>query len=169
MKAIICTEYGPPEVPRLAEVEKPVPQDNQVLIRIHATTATTAEVMERKGESVIGRIILGFRKPRKRFRILGWNWPVKLNQLAGLSSDSSKAIKFMDSPGLDWAPMPNARVCLKRIAGSQPANLTYEEAAAVVDGASTALYSLRDKGRIQRGQKVLIIGASAVSVLLRYS
>jgi NADPH:quinone reductase-like Zn-dependent oxidoreductase len=71
MKAIICTEYGPPEVLRLAEVEKPASQDHQVLIRIHATTAAAAEVMERKGESVIGRIILGFRKPRKRFRILG--------------------------------------------------------------------------------------------------
>ena len=58
MKAIVYTEYGPPEVLRLAEVEKPVPQDNQVLIRIYATTAAAAEVMERKGESVIGRIIL---------------------------------------------------------------------------------------------------------------
>jgi NADPH2:quinone reductase len=85
MKAIIYTEYGSPEVLRLAEVEKPVPQDNQVLIRIHATTAAVAEVMERKGESVIGRIILGFRKPRKRFRILGL-------ELAGEIESVGKAV-----------------------------------------------------------------------------
>ncbi len=161
MKAIVYTEYGPPEVLRLAEVEKPVPQDNQVLIRIHATTAAAAEVMERKGESVIGRIILGFRKPRKRFRILGL-------ELAGEIESVGRAVQRF-RPGDQVYGFTGFRLgayaeytCMPETGSLtlKPANLTYEEAAAVVDGASTTLYFLRDKGRIQRGQKVLIIGAS---------
>lgn len=161
MKAIIYTEYGPPEVLRLAEVEKPAPQDNQVLIRIHATTAAAAEVMERRGDSVLGRIILGFRKPRKRFRILGLELAGEIEAVGRAVQRFRKGDQVYGFTGFrlgaytEYTCMPE-----KGSLALKPANLTYEEAAAVVDGASTALYFLRDKGRIQRGQKVLIIGAS---------
>ena len=101
MKAIVYTEYGPPEVLRLAEVEKPVPQDNQVLIRIHANP-------------LLAESFLASENRERDFAFWGWNWPVRLNQLAGLSSASGQAIKFMASPVLDWAPMPNTHVCLKQ-------------------------------------------------------
>ena len=65
MKAIVYTEYGSPDVLELKEVAKPVPKDNEVLIRVHATTVTTADMLMRKGESVVSRIILGLIKPER--------------------------------------------------------------------------------------------------------
>src|SRR5664280_2813262 len=71
MKAIVYTEYGPPDVLQLKEVAKPVPKDDEVLIRVYATTVTTADGMMRRGDSFISRIILGLRKPRTKFKIPG--------------------------------------------------------------------------------------------------
>jgi NADPH:quinone reductase-like Zn-dependent oxidoreductase len=115
----------------------------------------------RSGESVMGRIILGLRKPRRKFRILG-------TELAGEIESVGKDVKrfrpgdqvygfrgFGTGTYAEYKCMSeNGSLAIK------PANLTCEEATAVVDGASTALFFLRDKGNIQSGQKVLIIGAS---------
>ena len=70
MKAVLYNKYGGPEVLEYKEVEKPIPKDNQVLIRIHSTTVTSADCIMRKVEDIMGRIVLGLRKPRKRFQIL---------------------------------------------------------------------------------------------------
>lgn len=161
MKAILYDRYGPPDVLRVIEVNKPVPKHNEVLIRVHATTVTAAESMMRRGATFFGRFIIGLRKPKSRFRMLGM-------ELAGeIESVGADVTRFQPGDqvygftgfGLggyaEYTCMP-AHGSLAR----KPTNLTYEEAVAIVDGATTALFFLRDKGNIQPGKKVLIYGAS---------
>jgi NADPH:quinone reductase-like Zn-dependent oxidoreductase len=161
MKAIVYTEYGPPDVLQLKEVAKPVPKDNEVLIKVYATTVTTADGMMRRGESIISRIILGLTKPRKKFEIPGL-------ELAGEIEETGQDVKRFKKGDhvygfTGFGPGAYAEYKCMSEEGSlvtKPANMTYEEAAAVVDGASTSLFFLKDKAHIQSGEKVLINGAS---------
>ncbi|HEX3050780.1 MAG TPA: NAD(P)-dependent alcohol dehydrogenase [Aggregatilineaceae bacterium] len=161
MKAVIYTQYGGPEVLRLTDVPKPTPKANEILIRSYASTAAAAETMSRQGKSIIGRLILGIRGPRKRYQLLGM-------EFAGEVESVGKDVKryragdqvygftgFHLGAYAEYVCMPE-----KGSLALKPATLTYEEAAAMVDGATTALFFLKDKGQIQRGHKVLIIGAS---------
>jgi NADPH2:quinone reductase len=161
MKAIVWTKFGSPNVLQLQEVVKPIPKDNQVLIRVYATTVTKAESMMRKGEPLWGRIIIGFRKPRKRFRIIG-------TELAGEIESVGKDVKrfkkgdsvfgftgFGMGAYAEYACMPE-----KGSLALKPTNKSYQESAAAVDGTTTALFFLKDKAAIQRGDKVLINGSS---------
>lgn len=161
MKAIVYTEYGPPDVLQVKEVAKPVPKDNEVLIKVYATTVTTADGMMRKGESLVSRIILGLRKPRSKFRIPGL-------ELAGEIKKTGKDVRRFKKGDqvygfTGFGPGAYAEYKCMSEEGSlviKPGNMTYGEAATVVDGASTALFFLRDKAQIQSGEKVLINGAS---------
>jgi NADPH:quinone reductase-like Zn-dependent oxidoreductase len=161
MKAIVCTKYGPPEVLQLREVEKPAPKDDEVCIRIHATTVSSADVFMRKSESFMSRVILGLSEPRKKYRIMGL-------ELAGEIESVGKDVKrFRHGDQVfgftGFNPGTYAEFKCMNQKGSltvKPSNMSFEEAASVVDGASTALFFLRDKAKIQKGQKVLIIGAS---------
>jgi NADPH2:quinone reductase len=161
MKAIVYTKYGPPEVLQVKEVEKPVPRDTEVLIKIYATTVTAADGMMRRAETFMSRIILGLRKPRKKYRIPGL-------ELAGEIESVGKDVTrfrrgdqvygfrgFGTGACAEYKCMPE-----KGSLAIKPANMTYEDAAASVDGATTALFFLRDKAHIQSGDKVLINGAS---------
>ncbi len=78
MKAIVYTQYGPPDVLQLQEVTKPSPKDNEVLIRVCATTVTPSDSLMRSGESVIGKIILGSENQEKNLEYWGLSWPEKL-------------------------------------------------------------------------------------------
>lgn len=161
MKAIVRSVYGPPDVLQLNDVAKPVPKHNEVLIKVCATTVTTADGMMRRGESLASRIIMGFGRPRKRYRIPGL-------ELAGRVEVAGRDVKRFRAGDqvfgfTGFGPGAHAEYTCAREDASlavKPFNVSYGEAAALVDGASTALYFLRDKAHIRRGQRILIIGAS---------
>jgi len=161
MKAIVYKEYGSPDVLESLEVEKPSPEPNEVLIKVFATTVTTADCMMRRGDTVMSRILLGLRKPMKRYQILGTEFSGKIEAIG------NKVKKF--KPGDDvYAFRGFGTGCYAQYKcmnenGSlaiKPGNMSFEEAASVVDGATTALFFLKEKANIQKGQKVLINGAA---------
>jgi NADPH:quinone reductase-like Zn-dependent oxidoreductase len=164
MKAIVCTRYGPPEVLQLKEVEKPAPKDNEVRVKIRATTVHIGDVRIRsfdvpRAARPLARLMLGFRKPRSA--ILGMELAGDVEAVGAdvtrfKTGDPVFAVTLWSNFG-GYAEYK----CLRQdgMLARKPSNLSYEQAAALSGGALTAWIVLR-KARIQRGQKVLIYGAS---------
>jgi NADPH:quinone reductase-like Zn-dependent oxidoreductase len=160
MKAVVYTKYGPPDVLQLKEVEKPTPRDNEVLIRVHATSIVYSDSVFVRGKPFLVRLLgSGLLKPRHK--ILGVD-------VAGRIEAVGRGVKQFQ-PGdevfgdlsecgrggyAEYVCAPENALALK------PANCSFEEAAAVPESAVVALQGLRDKGQTQQGQKVLINGAS---------
>jgi NADPH:quinone reductase-like Zn-dependent oxidoreductase len=164
MKAAVYRSYGPPDVIRIEEIEKPRPKDNEVLIRIVAATVSSGDWRARtlcvpKGFGPVARLVFGVFRPRQ---------PILGSELAGEIEAVGKDVtqfnvgdQVFAYPGIglrchaEYRTMPaDGKIALK------PANLSFEEAGAMSFGGVTALYYLRDRAKLRRGERVLVIGAS---------
>ncbi len=169
MKAIVYTQYGPPEVLQLAEVEKPTPKDNEILVKVYATTVTSGTLWARTGThpdskffTLAVRMVFGLTKPKNP--ILGY-------ELSGEVEAVGKDVTLFKEGDQVFGMTTGLKagayaeyVCLPEawkqgVVARKPENLTHEEAASLLIGGMTAHYLL-DKANIQPGQKVLIYGAS---------
>lgn len=155
MKAIVQNDYGSSDVLKLAEVAQPTVKDNQVLVRVKAVSINAGDVFTLRGNPWLTRLMVGFPKPQNH--ILGWD-------MAGvIEAVGSNVTQFR--PGDEvYAACSGALAEYVSVAEDKlafkPANLTFEQAAAIPTAAITALKGLRDVGKLQAGQKVLINGAS---------
>jgi NADPH:quinone reductase-like Zn-dependent oxidoreductase len=158
VKAVVCDRYGPPEVLRLEEVERPAPGPDEVLVRIRATTVNRSDTAYRAGLPPAARLITGLFRPRHR---------IGGSELAGEVEATGPAVtEFQPGDAVfgvkAWTFGAHAEfVCLRESAAlaAKPANATFEEAAAVCDGVVLALMGLR-RADIRKGRSILIYGAS---------
>jgi NADPH:quinone reductase-like Zn-dependent oxidoreductase len=165
MRAVVYDRYGAPDVQRLADVERPIPKEDEVLIKIHATTVNrldcaTREANRRGGLVVtfISRIVSGPRQPRQR--ILGSELAGEVEAIGTAVSEFSVGDHVFGTSGLRFGAHAEF-ICMRESAliAHKPTGMSFEEAAAVCDGALNALWCLRLAG-LQKGQRILIYGAS---------
>ena len=156
MKAIVYTKYGPPDVLQLKEVEKPTPKGDEVLVKVHAAVTNPADWHLMRGTPFFIRFDAGFPKPKNQ--ILGSDIAGRVEAVGSNITEfqpGHEVFGDISAGGFaEYVCAPETTLALK------PANLSFEQAAAVPVVAFTALQGLRDKGGIQPGQKVLINGAS---------
>lgn len=168
MKAIVWTKYGPPDVLLLKEVEKPAPKDNEVRIRIYATTVTAGDCEMRSLKlplylSLPMRLYVGLRKPR-RITILGQELAGEVDSVGKDVTRFRQGDQVFAAPGFgmgayaEYICLPEEPTAMEGALAIKPTNMNYEQAAAVPVGGLEALHFIR-KGNIQGGQKVLINGA----------
>ncbi len=158
MRAVFATKYGDPDVLTIQEVAKPSPQDNEVLIRIHSTVAALSDCAFRKGSPFISRLFSGLIKPKL----------IPGDVFAGVVEATGKAVTMFKAGDEVYGSSGSAMgtnadfivLAEDEAIAIKPRNITLDEAAAISEGALTALPFLRDNGKITKGQKVLINGAS---------
>ena len=155
MKAIVQKEYGAPDVLKLEEVDKPVVKENDVLVRVHAAALNAGDCFSMRGRPWPVRFFVGFPKPKNH--IPGWDVAghvVEVGKNVKRFQPDDEVFGLCSGTLAEYACAAEDRFVLK------PANLTFEQAAAVPTAALTALQGLRDAGKVQPGQRVLINGAS---------
>jgi NADPH:quinone reductase-like Zn-dependent oxidoreductase len=159
MKAIVCHQYGSPDVLKLEEVQKPTPRDDEVLVKVHATSLNAADWHILRADPFFLRLFFGLLKPK--YKILGAD-------VAGRVEAVGRNVKqfqpgdevFGDLSECGWGGFAEYVCAPENALVLKPTSVTFEQVAAVPIAGVTALQGLRDKGKIQSGQKVLINGAS---------
>lgn len=159
MKAFVSNKYGPPDVLKLQEVEKPICQDDQVLVKVHATSINYGNIVLLRGKPFAARFAFGLTKPK--YKIPG-------GDIAGRVEAVGKDVQhlkvgdevFGDLSSSGWSGFAEYVAVPENSIALKPKNISFEEAAALPMASTTALQALRNKGNIQSGQEVLIYGAS---------
>lgn len=161
MKAAVYEQYGSPSVLTVREVLAPEPKDGQVRIAIGASTTTAACQMMRRGDTVMSRLVLGLFRPRRRFRILGLEIAGTVERVGRGVTRFNVGDRVFGFTGFGCGGYAQY-VCLSENASliHAPVGLSHDEACALVDGPTTALYFLHDRARVRAGERVAIIGAS---------
>lgn len=158
MKAAICTKYGETSFLQLREIAKPIPNENQILVKINASSVTSGDARIRRADPFIIRLIFGCKRPRKS--VLGVVVAGEVESIGSKVSKFKVGDKVFGSTGMSWGAHAEYQ-CISEdgTLALIPDKLSYNEAAAIPFGGTAALHFLR-KGNIQKGQKVLIYGAS---------
>ena len=159
MKAIVCNKYGSPDVLELKEIEKPLPLENQVLVKVHTASLNFSNLVLLKGKPFLARFAFGLLRPK---------YSIPGGDIAGIVEAVGKDVKqfqpgdevFGDLSGCGWGGFAEYVTVPEYALALKPTNISFEEAAATPMASVTALQGLRDKGKIKSGQKVLIYGAS---------
>jgi NADPH:quinone reductase-like Zn-dependent oxidoreductase len=165
MRAVVYDRYGPPEVLRLEDVERPIPKDDEVLVKVHATTVNrfdvhTREANQRSGAVVmlLSRLVSGLRRPRRR--ILGTEFAGEIETIGAAVTEFAAGDRVFGNSGLGFGAHAEF-MCIRetgRIA-QMPAGASFEEAAPLTDGGLNALWCLR-VADLRKGQRILVYGAS---------
>ena len=155
MKAIVMNAYGGPEVLELKEVDRPEVTENDVLVRVHASSLNAGDCFSMRGSPWLARFTVGFPKPKDH--ILGWDVAGQVEAVGKNVTrfqPGDRVFASCDGALAEYACVPEGKLAMA------PNNLTLEQAAAVPSAAMAALHALRDQAKVQPGQKVLINGAS---------
>ena len=165
MRAVVYERYGPPDVLRLADVERPVPKEDEVLVKVHATTVTRADCATREANrrsglavTLISRLVSGLRRPRQR--ILGTELAGEVEAVGGAVREFVVGDHVFGTSGFRFGAHAEF-ICMRESAriAHKPAGMSFEEAATVCDGGLNALWCLR-LADLRKGQRILIYGAS---------
>jgi NADPH:quinone reductase-like Zn-dependent oxidoreductase len=156
MRAVVHEKYGGPDVLHLDEVERPMPEDDEVLVKVHATTVTRTDAGLRSAELFISRFVTGLRRPKNK--ILGMEFAGEVEAVGGAVTEFDVGDQVFGGKGFGAQA---EFVCIRESAplALKPAGMTFDEAASVFDGASLALACLRQADPLE-GKSILIYGAS---------
>jgi NADPH:quinone reductase-like Zn-dependent oxidoreductase len=159
MRAVVYDRYGPPDVQRLEDVEKPVPKDDEVLVKIHATTVTRTDCGLRSGTPFVVRLFFGLRRPRER--ILGTELAGEVEAIGATVREFAVGDDVFGSTPAFRTGAHAEFICIGESGpiAHKPAGITFEEAASVTDGLVLALMCL-EASHIRKGQSILVYGAS---------
>ncbi|XOV93625.1 MAG: NAD(P)-dependent alcohol dehydrogenase [Bacteroidota bacterium] len=159
MKAIVSTKYGSPDVLQFQEVAKPEPGDDEILVKIHATSVTRAHTMMRTGYPLIGRLVIGLTKPKNQ--IPGTDLAGVIESIGKNISDLQVGDEVFGSTDVNMGCYAEyVKVKKDDILIRKPKKMTFAEATAILDGSTTALPFLQSIAKVKKGQKILINGAS---------
>jgi NADPH:quinone reductase-like Zn-dependent oxidoreductase len=159
MKAIVCTEYGSPDVLNLEEVRDPTPEEDEVLVKVHAASVNAADWHILRADPFLVRLAMGLLKPKHE--ILGADIAGRVEAVGANATRFQPGDEvFGDLSGCGFGGFAEYVCASEDALALKPANMSFEEAAAAPQAAAASLQGLRGKGQVQPGQKVLVNGAS---------